>query len=183
MKKAIFAAILTSALVTPFAAQAEGAYVGLNVGRAEQKLNIDNFGSADDSDTGFKLYGGYAINPNFGVELGYAQLGKGSVDFAGNTATAKPNSLYVAVTGNLPINEQISLFAKAGVSANRTKVSALGDESTESNTSAIFGIGAAYNFSKNISVVAEYEDFGKLIKEDGGNLKGNLLSVGLRYTF
>jgi OOP family OmpA-OmpF porin len=31
--------------------------------------------------------------------------------------------------------------------------------------------------------VAEYEDFGKISKDDGADLKANLLSIGVRYKF
>ncbi|MES2025295.1 MAG: porin [Pseudomonadota bacterium] len=193
MKKQLLLAVLGTALVSPLAAHAEGAYVGVNVGRAEQKVSIAE-GSVKDHTTGYKLYGGYGFNQNFGVEGGYVDFGKGSISAtdAGSgvtsTVSSKPRSFYLAATGTLPLNEQFSLFAKLGVSFNRTKIhfeDTTGDSenSSKNRTSALIGIGATYNFSKNLALVAEYEDFGKVLKEDGVDLKANLLSIGLRYKF
>ena len=36
--------------------------------------------SSDDSDTGYKIFGGWKVNPNFAVELSYADLGEASID-------------------------------------------------------------------------------------------------------
>lgn len=189
MKKQLLVVLIGTALAAPMAAYAEGAYVGVNVGRSEQKLSIDTQGSAKDNATAYKLYGGYDVTKNFGVEAGYIDFGKASVvDSVGDTLSSKLTSFYVAATGTLPLSEQFSLFAKLGVSFNRTKAdvqlsgvtSRLG---SENRTTPLLGIGAAYNFSKNLALVAEYENFGKVIKEEGYNLKADLFSVGLRYKF
>ena len=57
------------------------------------------------------------------------------------------------------------------------------ESDSKSKTSAIFGIGAAYNINKNLSAVVEYENFGKVASEGGDKLKADLLSIGLRYKF
>jgi OOP family OmpA-OmpF porin len=183
MKKHLLVALLGTALILPVAAQAEGAYIGASVGSAETKLNADGF-SLKDSDTGFKLTAGYEFTKNFGVEIGYADLGKPSIASGGDMAFAEPRSYYLAGTAAYPIDEAFSVFAKAGVTNNRTKVGASGIGSEKfTHTAAIFGVGAAYNFTKNIAGVIEYENFGKTLDEQGGNLKSDLISIGLRYKF
>jgi OOP family OmpA-OmpF porin len=47
----------------------------------------------------------------------------------------------------------------------------------------MFGVGAEFNFTKNVSMVAEYENFGKVIDENEANTKAQMVSVGLRYKF
>jgi OOP family OmpA-OmpF porin len=187
MKKQLFAAVVGAALAFPLFAQAEGAYIGANVGRSEVKLSIDEEGSTKKSDTGYKAYAGYNFTQNFGAEAGYVDFGKVNGNISVVKVEAKSHAFYVAATGTLPLNEQFSLFAKAGVSQNRTKItlSAFNVRESESNnkTSAIFGIGAAYNINKNLSAVAEYENFGKIINADGGDVKADMLSIGLRYKF
>ncbi|AYM77699.1 outer membrane protein A precursor [Janthinobacterium sp. HH103] len=186
MKKQLFAVVVGAALAFPLFAQAEGAYVGVNVGRSELKAS-DEFDSIKKSDTGYKAYAGYDFTQNFGAEAGYVDFGKLTEKFDGGKMEVKSHAFYVAATGTLPLNEQFSLFAKAGVSQNRTKatVSELNfSESVSKNkTSALFGIGAAYNINKNLSAVAEYENFGKVANEDGSKVKADLLSIGLRYKF
>ncbi|MDN2670806.1 MULTISPECIES: outer membrane beta-barrel protein [unclassified Janthinobacterium] len=180
MKKQLFAAVVGAALAFPLFAQAEGYYVGANVGRSEMKLSIDEAGSSKKSDTGYKAYAGYDFTQNFGAEAGYIDFGKRTFDIDGEKLDVKNHAFYVAATGTLPLNEQFSLFAKAGAAQNRTKPA---DDKSINKTSAIFGIGAAYHFDKKLSLVAEYENFGKVASEDGAKLKADLLSIGLRYKF
>jgi len=186
MKKQLFAVVVGAALAFPLFAQAEGTYIGANVGRSELKLS-DEEGSIKKSDTGYKAYAGYDFTQNFGAEAGYVDFGKLTQNDGGAKLEVKNHAFYVAATGTLPLNEQFSLFAKAGVAQNRTKltVSVLNfrDSESKNKTSAIFGIGAAYNINKNLSAVAEYENFGKVASEDGAKLKADLLSIGLRYKF
>ena len=162
-------------------AQAQS-YIGANVGRTEMKANIDGLGSFKDSDTAFKLYGGYQFNPTFGVEAGYNYLGKGELA-VGPSISAKPESIYLAGTATFPVNQEFAVFGKLGAARTRTKLNVVGDADTEYRNSAVAGIGASYAFTKDISGVVEYEDFGKVVKRDGGSLKANLISVGMRYKF
>lgn len=169
MKKQLLVALLGTALALPIVAQAEGAYVGVNVGRSEIKAN----GGFKDHDTAFKLSGGYDFDKTFGVEAGYVDLGK--------SEGVKGSAFYVAGTGNFAINEQFSLFAKVGISANRVKVERTNTKFN--NTAPIIGVGAAYNFSKTFSLVGEYENFGKVVDENNLSVKADMFSVGLRYKF
>jgi OOP family OmpA-OmpF porin len=191
MKKQLLVVLLGSALAAPLAAYAEGAYVGVNVGRSDQKLTLDGLGSVSDSGTGYKLYGGYGFNKNFGVEGGYVKLGTGKISYVdgadSGTVSSKPQALYVAATATLPVNDQFSLFAKVGAAFNRVKLEDVGtagnSSEKKSRTTALLGVGAAYNVTKAVAIVAEYEDYGKIAKVDGAHVKGNLLSIGVRYKF
>ncbi|APA67443.1 outer membrane beta-barrel protein [Janthinobacterium sp. 1_2014MBL_MicDiv] len=187
MKKQLFAAVVGAALAFPLFAQAESIYAGANIGRAELKVSADQGSSRKDNDTGYKVYAGYDFTQNFGAEAGYVDFGKLSQNIEDMKSAIKNHAFYVAATGTLPLNEQFSLFAKAGVAQNRAKltINALNFSKSESHnkTSALFGIGAAYHFDKKLSLVAEYENFGKVASEDGATLKADLLSIGLRYKF
>jgi OOP family OmpA-OmpF porin len=184
MKRTILLAVLAALAGT---AAAQTAYIGGNVGRAEQKVSIDGFGSEKDHDTGFKLYGGYNFTQNFGLEAGYADLGKLERSDFESSVSLEPKSVYLAATGTLPLDAQFSLFGKAGVARTEVKgtVSGLGfrDSGKENRTNGYFAVGAAYAINNNFSVVAEYEYFGKVYKEEGADLKANMVSVGVRYKF
>jgi OOP family OmpA-OmpF porin len=183
MKKHLLIALVGTALILPAAAQAEGAYIGASVGSTESKFN-DSGISLKDSDTGFKLTAGYDFTKNFGVEIGYADLGKPSISNGTDMAYAEPRAYYLAGTATYPIDQAFSVFAKAGVTNNRTKVGGTGISSEKfTHTAAMFGLGAAYNFTKNVAAVIEYENFGKTVDEQGGNLKSDMVSIGLRYKF
>lgn len=191
MKKQLSILALGIAITAPFSAFAEGAYVGVNAGRAHHKVNYADGESAKDNKTGYKLYAGYNFNPNFGLEGGYTQLGKLTDSWVdgtdSGTNTFKARAIYAAATATLPLNEQFALFAKLGVAQTRVKGSfeengVLDSTLSKSKTNALFGIGASFNITKELTVVAEYENYGKVTAEDV-KLKTNLLSVGLRYAF
>jgi OOP family OmpA-OmpF porin len=186
MKYSIIIAAI-AALAAPLAAQADNAYVGVNVGRAEQKLSVQDVASEKESATSFKLYGGYDYTKNFGVELGYTDFRKVEKSALGYGISSKPESIYVAATGTLPLNEQFSLFGKLGVAFNHTKVNAwepgFSDSTTNNKTNAMIGIGASFALDKKISFVAEYENFGKIAEDGGDSIKADMLSVGVRFKF
>ncbi|KQQ32997.1 hypothetical protein ASF61_13010 [Duganella sp. Leaf126] len=185
MKNTILFAMLAALAGT---AAAQSTYIGGNVGRAEQKLSIEG-DSIKDHDTGFKLYGGYNFNQNFGLEAGYVDLGK--MERSGGVARVRfePTSVYFAATGTLPLDPQFALFAKAGVARTEVKanfaVGNLSEDDKASRSTAYLSVGAAYAVNTNFSVVAEYEYFGKVakIEDSNGNLKANMVSVGVRYKF
>lgn len=186
MKKQILAIAIGATLALPLMAQAEGFYVGGNVGSAKHKLS-DSQESINENDTGYKVYGGIAINKYFGAELGYADFGSYTESDSSGSYEASAKSTYLAATGTYTITQQFSIFGKVGVAFNKAKYSVTGSGFSASasgdNTNLLLGIGAAYAFTPNMSVVAEYEDFGKVDKLDGAEYKVNMLSVGLRYKF
>ncbi|MFZ4875485.1 outer membrane protein [Janthinobacterium sp. Mn2066] len=185
MKKQLFAVVVGAALAFPLFAQAEGAYVGGNIGRSELKAGGDGWGK--ENKTSFKAYAGYDFTANFGVEGGYVNFGKIKQNDGTEAFSAETSALYAAATGTLPLNEQFSLLAKVGITRNHTKLK-LSDTNfnfseSQNKTSALIGVGAAYNINKNLSAVAEYEHFGKTVDNNGVNIKASQFSVGLRYKF
>jgi len=185
------------------------AYVGGSVGKSDHNQNRGDWSngagftsSYDDSDTAYKVFGGYKFNPNFAVEGGYTDMGDYSARITGGgdvgNAKVKTNSLNVFAVGILPM-DQFSLFAKAGVSRNKSKMdfNSTGvafnatDSGSKNKTSFAWGIGASYAINKQLSVRVEYEDFGKAGETNSGftvagktsNSKPRLLSAGLQYAF
>jgi len=186
MKKNVLFALI-AALAAPLAAHAEGNYyVGGNVGRAEQKVDLDGL-SFKEHKTAYKVYGGYNYTQNFGAEIGFADLREAEKSGNGARISSKPESLYVAAVGTLPLNDQFALIGKAGVAYTHVKVSAsvagFSDSGSDNRTSPYVSVGAAYLLNKNVSFVAEYEYFGKIAKDGDANIKANLVSVGVRYAF
>lgn len=180
----VFAMI--AALAAPLAVQAEGYYVGGNIGRAEQKADV-GYTSFKESATAYKLVGGYNYNKNFGAEIGYADLREVSVSGNGASVSSKPSAFYVAATGTLPLNEQFSLFGKLGVATAHEKVTAkygtTNVSSTDNRTTPYISVGAAFALNKEVSFVAEYENFGKVAKDGDANVKADMFSVGVHYSF
>lgn len=185
MKKITMIAMI-AALAAPLAVQAEGYYVGGNIGRAEQKADLIG-ATFKESTTAYKLVGGFNYNKNFGAEIGYADLREVSVSGNGATLTSKPSAFYVAATGTLPLNEQFSLFGKLGVATAHEKVTAkyrsTYESGSENRTTPYISVGAAFALNKQVSFVAEYENFGKVAKDGSANIKADMFSAGVRYSF
>ena len=185
MKQTIFFAMI-AALAAPIAAQAQNAYVGGNVGRAEQKVEVSGL-SFKENDTGFKLYGGYNFTKNVGIEGGFVDMGDAKRSGNGASISSKAQSIYVAATGTLPLNEQFALFGKAGVATTHVKLNGSAPgysaHASDNQASPFVGVGASFALNNKVSFVAEYEYFGKIAKDGDDSIKANLFSAGVRYSF
>src|SRR5689334_17289823 len=95
-----------AASVSAFA-QDKGFYAGVAVGQSTIRGACDGVPlSCDDTDTGWKLTGGYQFNKNFGAEIGYVDLGKASasgvLSGASVSASVKAKGWEVLGVGTLP---------------------------------------------------------------------------------
>jgi opacity protein-like surface antigen len=129
---------------------------------------------------------GYRVTPYFGVEAGYvssdtAQLGAGGVSLE-----VSPRSFYGALVGTWPLSPAVSVSAKLGAAHTRTTVEIIYENMyegwREKETSAMFGVGAAWAVSRRWAVVAEYQHLGKVVKDDA-TIKVSMVSVGARFSF
>ena len=175
--KALLAVVLPAAFLAisaPAVAQQSDAgwYVGGSYGMTTFDVSGVPAGvSVDDSDSGFKIFGGFQFTKNWGAEVGYVDFGKAGIGGFGDIGVT---ALTLAGTGTLPLNESFSLLGKVGMANWDASGSA---SSGDSGTDLFYGIGARYNFNKNLSVQVEFETFSA---EDDSV---NMTSVGLRYKF
>lgn len=185
MKNTILLAALLLASSGAFAANA---YVGINASSALQRVDV-SIGTLSERTTGYKVYGGYKLSANVGVEGGYVNFGKVSESVGGTTATVEPSSFYVALTGAMPATDNIEVFVKLGVARSETKYSiqtaTLRESEERTRIGAVAGIGFQYRFSDSLSAVGEYEYFAKVssVDELGAKSKVSLISLGLRMAF
>jgi len=189
-------------------AQDTGWYGGFNIGQSRANIDDDlinsnlldqGFTSAtivdDDRNRGFKIFGGYQLHRNFAVEGGYFDLGKFS--YAATTVPPgtldgqiKVKGINLDLVGILPITEQFSAFARAGVNhakANVTYVTTglvtvLDLTPSERDTSYKFGFGLQYDFTDAFGVRAEAERY-RINDAVGNNGDIDLFSLGLVYRF
>jgi len=175
--KALLAVVLPAAFLAisaPAVAQQSDAgwYIGGSYGMTTFDISGVPAGvSVDDSDSGFKIFGGFQFTKNWGAEVGYVDFGKAGIGGFGDIGVT---ALTLAGTGTLPLNESFSLLGKVGMANWDASGSA---SSGDSGTDLFYGIGARYNFNKNLSVQVEFETFSA---EDDSV---NMTSVGLRYKF
>ena len=97
---------------------------------------------------------------NWGVEAGYVNFS--SQDVQGTTLATKGYSAYVAAKYTVPISDSFSAYGKLGVAHNRRKLSGASFLSdTDTNDNVYAGLGVEYKLNERISVIGEYESFGK----------------------
>ncbi|WP_198082651.1 outer membrane beta-barrel protein [Variovorax sp. E3] len=195
----VAALLLGTASMGTYAAgpqQDTGFYAGGSVGRSSYSLSSSNsvptpWGGQKSSKAGtaYKLYGGYRLTENFGVEVGYARLGRVSqwtYTGAGYSTlqSGSGQAFYAAATARMPLGDVFALNGRLGVSRGRisggdnTWVS--GDRRfSGSSTGLMAGFGAEYRVTQNLAITADYDYFGKLSKQ----AKGGMLSVGLKASF
>lgn len=129
-------------------------YVGLGVG-----ISSNDDVQGDDEDTGFKIFGGGMFNQNFGAELSYVDLGQ--FQDTGVPGLLPPSQIEASAwalhgIARLPLmNNQASVFGKLGMALASAEAFGTDDSSLE----LAYGIGASYDFQKNLGVRAEWERY------------------------
>jgi len=191
-------------------AQQAGWYAGANIGRSAATIDDDRITSGlagqglattgidnNDRDTGYKLYGGYQLNPYFGVQGGWFDLGT-----MGYTATTTPagslsgevrlQGVDLDLVGSWPVTEHFSVFGLVGVaytrargtfsSAGAVRMPYPGTSSSDRHADLKFGGGLAWRFNEAWEMRAQAERF--RVRDTVGN-RGDidLLSLGLVYRF
>ncbi len=189
------------------AAADSGIYMGISLGQSMTSANdgdisreLANRGhsaqaSLDDTDIGWKIFGGYRFNRWFGVEGAIVDLGK--FDSTINATVANPIQLLndiaevhpysaqgisAAAVGTLPIGARFSLFGKAGLFVWQGEVKAnagnFGSVSKDENgVDLMFGLGAGFKITNTIHIRAEWERY--FLKRDDADL----ISVGVSFHF
>lgn len=128
--------------------------------------------SVDDSDTAWKLFGGYRLTTNLGLEAGYAGYGTISTRSTVTAPAAGSFDIDLDVTawnidavGIVPIGGGFELFGKLGVSMWETDASVSGvaagtafsGTAGDDGNDVHFGLGASYRLTEAIGIRAEWE--------------------------
>ena len=194
MKKILGATIVAATFLTSFSAYAEGAYVSIDGGQANYSGDLAQ-GWDPNNSFSYQIAGGYNFTPMWGVEVGYAGLGKLNrpLTVSGVSVGAELNtkSYYLAATGTFPMNDKFSLFGKLGVANNKTDISgnALGVNvgvGTTNTTGLLAAVGGAYKLADNFTGTLAYTYFGNNDFDiAGAKLEGTVAAwtVGLKYKF
>ena len=187
-----------------------GFYVGLSFGQSKvnfEDSDVPSVGGAtassiskDESDSGFKLYGGYRFTRNFALEGGWADLGSFratrnvTAPAVGSfTAEIESSGPFIDAVGIIPL-QQFALFGKLGAmyATTETTFSTTGAvilapgvprSSDDSELEFKFGLGASYSFTRNFAIRAEYERFFDVGTSDTGEGDIDLISIGIVFRF
>jgi OmpA-OmpF porin, OOP family len=185
-KKALAILGLASAMafVGPAFAQDTGFYIGLSFGQSSVDVDCTGAISCDDTDTALKFIGGYRFNRNLGLEIGYTDLGEATFTDSISTVTFESSVIEVVGVGSLPIADQFSVFGKIGMYRGDVDASdpAFGSAS-DSNTGLTFGVGAQWDFTKNLGLRGEWQRYADVGGDNVGESDVDVLSVGVVFRF
>ena len=192
LSKTFVGAFVGSTFAFAGAAYADtGLYVGASLGQTTFKDSEhvpDGFGGTvslhlDESDTSYKLYGGYMILPFFGLEGGYVDFGDASKNLGAANAKLdiSADGWEIFAVGDLPLGP-LDLFAKVGVLSYDAKLKGRVNGATVASASdsdqvGAYGVGAAVGLG-GLKVRAEYTMY------DVSNIDDlYMISAGVTYSF
>ncbi len=217
MKRISVLSLSTAALLfgTGFAHAASSAdkpgwYAGLDVARSNigsgeggidgvfANQGISSATSISNQATGLGLNLGYRYNRFFAVEGGYIDFGKYDYNSTTTAPAAdtlqgnyKANAWSLSAVGILPLDNQWSLFGKAGITDTKATLSASSasgatsvNGGSDSGTGFVAGAGATYDFAKNWFGKAELDRYAHVGNSSStGEMNMNVFSLGVGMRF
>ena len=170
----------------------DGWYVGAGIGHARADLDRTDFTPTavkiKASDTGYKLFTGYQINPNFAIEAGFTEFGTVDVKSATTTmGTIKTKAVMLNGVGLISTSNRLSVFAKGGIyRTDRNRSSGLvftnPKKKVKNDNGVTYSLGAQISLSEEVAFNVNFE---KLISIGSSNLNmdDQLFSGNLAYYF
>lgn len=194
MKKVVLSVLLLSS-VAPVMAE-NNFSSELLLGTAHQDLLNNGFATSD-NDMSFGARGAYSLNKNFSVEAAYQNYGEADYTYTnifGDNINNKLSSTAInfGIKGILPLNNDVSLNARVGVSfwdaeitetnASFTGVTFQSDDGND----LYYGIGVQYQIDSHVFLGLEYTMIKKMsISNEGGSTDFDVenTSLSLGYNF
>ena len=182
------------------AASAQGFFIGAAGGQAtQQDYSVGGpIATNDDTDSSYRIYGGYLVSPMQGVVLSYLDLGEAYYDgpaFGGFTDYLSAEGVDVSyIVGWTPGSQQrAALFGTVGIFNWEQKVRYTDTTGTvlykDEGTSFSLGLGTEINLGANgrspWGIHVEYQMFKDVGDENnsGHELDREVFSVGVNYRF
>ena len=203
-----FGTVVALAIASP--AFAQSWYIGaaggsskgdIDTGRIDNDLRDLGFFTAstskDDSDTSWRLFGGYRVLPWLDVEAHYADFGTLRFDSTVTpggmlSARIRTKAYGVAAVAGVTPMDRLRLYAKGGVARTEAKASfastgfvdLASDSLTKRKTGAVYGVGLQYDFTRMIAARVEYDVHTKVGSDvTGGEFDVKTASVGVLLRF
>ncbi len=134
---------------------AEG-YVGALIGMGTITTSCAGIASCskDDSDTGYKLYGGSAFTPNLSLELGYTTFGKSSAQVNGSARELKAHAFSVVGAYRINVTPSLAAVGRLGIASVQAKFNVNGASVDDDlKVKPYLGLGVDFALGKNIKIV------------------------------
>ena len=140
--------------------------------------------TCNDSDTAWRILGGYQIDNHFALELGYHDFGKVEAAGFGVNGEVTANVWELVVVGTIPLQNRFSVYGKLGGYRGDTRLrSNAGFSGSDTNTDITFGVGGRYDFSPQVAFRAEYQAYQSVGGDATGSSDFDVISAGALFRF
>ena len=151
-------------------------------------VSSDAGATCDDSDEGYKIFGGARVSPNLAIEAAYMDMGEAiaiSLTPSPTTRTLGVTGLNFSVLGIWPLSESFELFGKAGwmLWEAESKNMTTGSSAIVDDSDINFGFGANYIVNETFALRAEFERFHNISYESSLETTVPFLSIGIVVSF
>lgn len=183
-KKILLAGILS---LTTASVWAEGFYITGDIGQSKVEFDAGNDFNVSKTDTSYSIGAGFDINNFAAVEVSYRDLGSiegGYTDEFDDTYSSRldVSALQASVIGKLPVSDTVHVFGRLGFANievdSKYNYAGFKESDSESETKALFGLGASFDVTPEFAIRAEYNQYAKW-----DDTKLSALTVGATYHF
>lgn len=183
--KSVFAALAVGVACSQALAAGAGPYVGIGAGTTRFDADCSGTSACDNSDTGYKIVGGYKFDETMAAELTYFNLGKATATYLGVDAEIKTTAIGLGMAFRGNFGSAWSGVARLGLASVSTDIDVrygphAGSDS-ERTAKVYAGLGLAYAVTSALKIEAAW-DFTQTEYEDQKG-RVDLLSIGLVYDF
>ena len=135
--------------------------------------------AVEDTDIGYRHFGGYRFTRNWGVEVGYSDLGRGNEGvepgfLAHQKSGTQTSAWTLAGTGVMPLGNAFAIQGRLGFSVATPDATlmapgaGIGSAFPRYRPAVLWGFGGQYDLSSRIGLRVDYNNFGRLGDEQNG---------------
>jgi predicted porin len=146
-------------------------YFGGTIGTSDATTYCDGETSCVDSDTAWKLFGGYKFTNNLSAEGTYTSLG----DMHKNGENADISAISVDAVGSMQLTEKFDIFGKVGA----MRWSSQNTTGDRDGFGVTYGVGAKMRMSESTRIRAEWEQYPGIETSGTEDSDVNMLSIGV----
>ncbi len=189
----LFAMYASTVLAVDFA---DGLYLGVNAGIAEERDFCDNFTIApgfeeppgcDDSDFTWQLFLGYQLAKWFSVEGGYTDLGGSEIREVQTSVTTDTRGWTLNGVFTVPLLERAGLYGTLGAYfwdrevKSATAITLAGSQQSATGTDYYWGLGLRYPFTDNVGINVDVKSFKDVGNSEVGQGDHFAYTIGLLF--
>jgi len=160
-------------------------YIGASLGiaRAKDAAPCTQFQSSligsyscmfEDTNAAYGVFGGYRVNRNLALEVGYLDAGKFTASASNASGSGSDrftaSGITADVVATVPVAARVGLLGRAGLFQwkvkDTTDDNGVSDTTSKSGSSAHFGVGIVLEISRNLELRGTFDKFKNVGNED-----------------